>query len=188
MCALLGIDSAAWSAGDWAQVLSAVFTALAAFAAWASVFRVERDRRRRGWPDPHVELLVDLRDQEVRLTVVNHGGPAREVSVFGVLGDYGFAGLVPPGSYWQPGERRVLRISMPPVTDAEVARVFVEARDMAKKYLFVGTHGGASHRWPLRKAKKLSAAKEWEKLFPGFPGPLDVRYTPMNLEVIERTL
>ena len=34
LVALLGIDFSAWSAGDWGQVLSALFTAVAVLAAW----------------------------------------------------------------------------------------------------------------------------------------------------------
>jgi hypothetical protein len=52
--ALLGLKLPSWSAADWGQVLSALFTAIAAFAAWVTVFRFERDRRRSSWPDLHV--------------------------------------------------------------------------------------------------------------------------------------
>src|SRR4051812_36658917 len=106
---------ASWAAGDWGQILSALFTAVAALAAWASVFRVEHDRRLGTIPDLHVEVLLDVDAQEVRLTVVNHGGPAREVKVMGVIGDFGVYGLFPPSSYWQAGERRTVKVSMPPL-------------------------------------------------------------------------
>jgi hypothetical protein len=65
---------------------------------------------------------------------------------------------------------------------------FVEARDLGKRQLVVTTAGGATYRWRLRKAKGLNAQKEWERLFPGRPGPLQVPNTPMAIELIERTI
>jgi hypothetical protein len=185
LVALLGIDFPSWSAAEWAQVTSALFTALAALAAWAAVFRIARDRRRSSWPDLHVELIVDKRRDEVRLTVVNYGGPAREVRVWGIFGDFGFGGYLEPSTYWQPGERRTFHLQVPPMRLEEVP-IFVEGRDMAKRYLFVGTYGGATYRWPLRKATKLSAEAEWKKLFPDTPSPAEARHTPMDIELIER--
>lgn len=138
-------------------------------------------------PDMHLEVLVDLVAQEVRLVIVNHGGPAREVRVMGVLGDFGWAGIVPPTSYWQPGEERTVVVSMPPIT-ADTNHAFVEARDLGKRHVLVATTGGATYRWPLRKAKTLSAQKAWERLFPGIPGPLDVPHTPMHMDTVERRL
>jgi hypothetical protein len=178
-------DLSGLEAADWAQVAAAFFTAIAAGAAWASVWRAEADRRRARVPDLHVELLVDMEAEEVRLTIANYGGPAREVRVYGVLGDFGFGGYVPPTTYWRAGESRTVKVAMPPVR-VEESHVFVEGRDMAKRRLVIGTVGGATYDWPLRKAKKLSAEKEWQKLFPGVPGPLDVKYTPMNISVIAR--
>lgn len=177
---------AALTTGDWAQVASAFFTVLAALAAFSSVARVERDRWRRTLPDLHLEVLGDQKNQEMRLTIINHGGPAREVRVMGVIRDFGFFGIVPPSSYWRSGESRTVRLAMP-VIDNEV-QAFVEGRDMGKQQLVIGTVGGASYRWSLRKAKKLSAREEWSRLFPGAPGPLDVANTPVDMTTVERTL
>jgi hypothetical protein len=55
---------------------------------------------------------------------------------------------------------------MPLVRDA-VVNAFVEGRDLGKRQLIIGTVGGATYRWPLRRAKKLNAQKEWQRLFPG---------------------
>jgi hypothetical protein len=176
---------AALTSGDIAQVASAFFTELAAFAAFATVYRVERQRWTQTVPDLHIEVLVDMPNQQVRLAVFNYGGPAREVRVLGVIGDFGFMGLVGPTSYWRPGESRRVVLAMPPIGQDEV-QAFVEGRDMGKRQLVVGTVGGATHRWPLRKAKKLSAAKQWNLLFPGTRGPLDVPHTPVAMQTIER--
>lgn len=136
-------------------------------------------------PDLQIEVLIDLDRREVRLHVANYGGPAREVNVFGALGDFSFMGIVPPTSFWQSGESRTVVLAMPP-TNAENVHAFVEGRDLGKRYVTVGTVGGASYRWPLRRAKKLSAAAEWQRLFPGVPGPLDVPHPLVKMETVER--
>jgi hypothetical protein len=59
-----------------------------------------------------------------------------------------------------------VRLAMPLIEGA--AHGFVEARDVAKRYVVTGTVGGATHRWRYRRWKKLSAEKQWRKLFPGF--------------------
>jgi hypothetical protein len=184
--AVFGLDFSSWTPGDWGQVLSALFTAVAALAAWATVVRAGRDRRRSSWPDLHVEVIVDIPGNEVRLTIVNYGGPAREVRVWGVVGDFGFGGNTEPSTFWQPGERRTFHLHVPPEAMPEESAIFVEGRDMAKRHLFITTYGGATYRWPLRKAKKLSAAKEWEQLFPNSPGPHEVKYKMVRVELIER--
>ena len=111
---MLGIDFDPWNTDEWAQVTSALFTALAALAASATVLRIGRDRRRSTWPELHVELIGDKPGNQVRLTIVNHGGPAREVAAWGVVGEFGFGGYTEPSTYWQPGERRTFLVHMPP--------------------------------------------------------------------------
>ena len=175
---------AAISAGDWAEIAGALFTALAAFAALATVVRAGRDRRDRQLPDLHIEVVQDLAAQQVRTYVVNYGGPAREVSIAGVLGEYGFAGQLGPTSYWRPGESRTVVLGMPVNTTAKLAYVMVEGRDVRKRYLFVATVGGATYRWPLRKAKKLSTELVFHRLFPEVGSPLDA--TLVRYEVLER--
>jgi hypothetical protein len=185
--AVLGLKLPSWSAADWGQVLSALFTAIAAFAAWVTVFRFERDRRRSSWPDLHVEYIVDIPGEQVRLTVINYGGPAREVRVFGLVADFGFLGYLEPSTYWQPGERRTFRVHMPP-SRTEKAEVMVEGRDMKKRYVFVATWGGATYRWRQRPWRKLSAQIIWQRLFPDSPIPLDAKHTPMRVELLEREI
>lgn len=174
----------ALSTPEWAEVGAATFTALAALAAWAAVLQATHERRVAQRPDLHVELVGDLPNQETRLEVANYGGPAREVKVAGVLGPFGFYGVLPPTSQWAPGESRTIRVSIPPIDTT--AFVFVEARDTAKRYLFVSTIGGATYRWPLRRAKKLSTMREWQRLFPESRDPLSVAHTPMQMELVER--
>jgi hypothetical protein len=181
-CVVPGLSTA-----DGAQVASAFFTALTALAAFASVTRVERDRWRAALPELHMEVVLDVPNDEVRLIVVNHGGPAREVRVMGTIGDYGFAGHLAPVTYWRSGESRSFVLAMPLVLNTDV-KGFVEGRDLAKRHLVLATPGGATYRWPLRKAKRLSAEKEWHKLYPGEPGPLDVPYTPIAMTLADRSV
>ena len=181
---MLGIDFPDLNTAEWAQVVSAAFTALAALAAWATVFRIGRDRRRSSWPELHVEVVVDVPGKEVRLSVLNLGGAAREVSIWGIVADFGFGGSTEPSTYWQPGERRTFRLHVPPLAGVE-ARVFVVGRDMAKRYIFVTTFGGATYRWRWR-FRRLSTEKIWKRLFPGTPNPTEVKHAPMRVEVIER--
>jgi len=172
-------DVAAISVGDWAEVAGAVFTAFAAFAALATVVRAKHDRRDRQLPDLHIDVVQDLGAQQVRAHVVNYGGPAREVTVAGVLGQHGFAGHLGPTTYWRPGESRTVVLGMPVDTAAGLAYVMVEGRDVRKRYLSAATVGGATYRWPLRKAKALSTALVFRQLFPEVGSPLDaelVRY------------
>ncbi len=139
-------------------------------------------------PELHIEVLAHMPNQEMRLKVINYGGAAREVRVMGVIGSFGFFGLIPPSSYWRSGESRTVVLPMPVVTDDDV-KAFVEGRDMGKRWLLVGTVGGASYRWPLRKAKKLSAERTWHRLFPNTPTPLDVAHSPVDLaNVVDRNL
>jgi hypothetical protein len=182
---LIHMHTSGLSDGEWAQVAAAAFTALTALAAFASVARVERDRWRRAIPEMHLEVLVDAVHNEVRMTAANLGGPARDVRVMGTLGEYGWLTPTPPTTYWRSGESRTYRLSVPPIGGLETL-AFVEARDLRMKQLVVATAGGATYRWPLRKAKKLSAAEEWRRLFPNAPSPLDVPNTPMAVELVER--
>lgn len=95
--------------------------------------------------------------------------------------------IVPPTSHWRSGESRDVLVSLPPLPDVTVY-AFVEGRDMGKRQLVLGTAGGASYRWPLRKAEKMSAASEWRELFPGVPNPTEVAHAPMKMTTLERHL
>ncbi|MGN6187369.1 MAG: hypothetical protein ACTHOE_00590 [Conexibacter sp.] len=178
----------ALTTADWAQVGSAFFTGLAALAAFATVFRIERERWKQGLPDLHIELLADLPNQEFRVSVSNHGGPAREVRIYGVVGSFGFGGLVGPTTHWRAGESRIIKVSMPPAVDVDEVYAFVDGRDMGKRYLFIGTVGGAQYRWRLRRAKRMSAEKEWRWLFPDAPIPIEAAHSPMAMETVERVI
>jgi hypothetical protein len=113
--------------------------------------------------------------------VLNYGGPAREVSVWGVVGAFGFGGYTEPSTYWQPGERRTFRLHVPPI--AGESQIMVVGRDMAKRQLFAATYGGATCRWRIWKLRTLSTGDIWRRLFPETP---EARHGPMRVEVIER--
>jgi hypothetical protein len=172
------------TAADWAQFGSAAFTAVAAFAALATVVRAEADRRDRALPDLYVDSVHDLKKGEVRVTVVNYGGPAREVSVAGVEGDFGYAGLVGPTSYWRPGESRTIRLSMPP-GQADVANAVVVGRDVRMRFVFATTVGGAKERWRVSR-HRVSNEEIFRHFFPAEPSPLQVPGSPIDMETIER--
>jgi len=103
--------------------LSALFTAVAALAAWAAVSRAERESRRSSWPDAPRRSNVDKLANQTRLTVVNYGGPARYTEA---------------STFWQP-EFRTFHLHGPPEAMPEESAIFVEGRDMAKRHLFVTT-------------------------------------------------
>ncbi len=170
---------------EWAQVAAAVFTALAALAALWTVIRAERDRADRALPAFHMEPLQDIGAGETRLTIVNFGGPAREVRIAGVHGTYGYAGVVGPTAFWRPGETRTVHLGVPTTGVVEDVHAIVIARDVRKRYLLVATAGGATHRWPLRKSKKLSTADVFAQLFPGVPSPPDAK-SVVRYETVDR--
>ncbi len=178
----------ALTTAEWAQVGAAFFTALAAGVALFTVIRAERDRRSRQLPEFQIESIRDIPNDEARLTIINYGGPAREVWVAGVEGAYGYAGLVPPTAQWRPGESRTIRLSMPtlPETGAEESKTVVIARDLRMRYTLATTTGGNKKRWRIWKWTKISAASTYEHFFPGEPGPMDVPRSPVHMEVIDR--
>lgn len=173
------------TAAEWTQVASTGFAALAALAALLTVLRAEADRRDRALPDLFVDAIDDLKRGEVRLTVVNYGGPAREVYVSGVHGPFGFHGLVGPTAYWRPGESRTIVLAMPNLVSEETLTM-VTGRDVRMRYLFARTVGGSARRWPLRQAKRLSKGDVFAGFFPDSAGPLDVPNSPVDMEVTER--
>jgi hypothetical protein len=175
------------SDGELAEIGSAGFTALTALAAFASVARVERDRWKSQIPDLHIEVLADIPNDEMRVTIFNLGGAAWDVQTLGVIGPYGWVYLTPPTSFWRAGESRTYTLSMPTLGDQDVY-TFVEGRDVRKKHVVITTHGGAVYRWPLRKVRRLSAAKMWQRLFPGIPAPYEATHPQPALELVERHL
>lgn len=86
----------ALTATEWAQLAGTAFTAIAASAALLTVIRAEKDRWDRRLPDFQVEPLRDFVADQTRLTIINHGGPARDVRIAGVEGKFGYFGVVPP--------------------------------------------------------------------------------------------
>jgi hypothetical protein len=182
---LAALDLGSWTPGDWDQILNALFTAVAALAACASVLRIERDRQLRTIPDLHVEVLLDMPAELWRLAVVNHGGLAREVTVMGVIRAVRHLRRA-AAEHLLAGGRTAHGSDLVAPLPVEKTHVFVEGWDMAKRRLVVGTVGGATYQWKLRKAKKLSDALTWKKLFPDTPPPHDARHWPMNLELVKR--
>ena len=156
--------------GDWAQLAGAAFTAVTAGTALLTVVRAERERRAAKRPELHIEVLQDLGAGQVRATVVNYGGPAREVVFGGTLGEAGFFGPIGPSTYWRSGETRVVLLGMRPDPTEDESRVIVAGWDMAKSHLVAATTGGARESWPLRKAKRTNMAGTFRHFFPTGPG------------------
>src|ERR1700721_2349823 len=118
--------------GEVAEMASAAFTAMAGGGAFASVARVERDRRNATIPELHIDVLGDAVNNEMRLTIANLGAPAREVRTAGTIGDFGWFTPTPPTAYWRSGESRTYKLGMPLIHDTE-AQAFVEARAIRMK-------------------------------------------------------
>jgi hypothetical protein len=173
------------SDGEVAEIASAVFTAGAAAAAFMSVARIERDRRNAMTPELHIDVLGDAVNNEMRLTIANMGAPAREVQTMGTIGDFGWLTPTPPTTYWRSGESRTYRLSMPCVLGTE-AQALVEARGIRMRQLVVATVGGTQFKWPLRELEKMSPSKEWTKIYPDTPSPLEVKHRRIAVELVER--
>src|SRR4051812_6116474 len=91
-----------WS--DAAQVTSAVFTASAAGAAWASVLHGQRLWRRSLEPDLHPQVLKNAESGSTDLTVMNVGAGIAKGAAFVLVaggqkaGSYIGDGFMPSGS------------------------------------------------------------------------------------------
>src|SRR4051794_3582198 len=62
------------SAGDWAQVAGALFTAVAALAALATVRQGHRMMRAAVEPDVHIQVLQNVGDDRTEMVIANTGG------------------------------------------------------------------------------------------------------------------
>jgi hypothetical protein len=177
----------ALTTAEFAQVASTAFAAIATLVALLTVIRAERDRWDRRLPDFQVEPLRDMVADEARLTIVNYGGPAREVQIAGVEGEFGYFGVVPPTGQWRSGESRTIILSMParPASDVEATTVII-ARDLRLRYTIATTAGGNRERWKIGKRTKMSAERVFAHFFPEAPGPLDVPKSPVHMELADR--
>ena len=173
------------SAADWTQATSAVFTAVAALAALATVIRAERERHDRRIPDLQVEVAQDMAVQQVRAHIVNYGGPARGVKLAGVIGHIGFYGELGPTTYWRAGESRTVLIGMKPDLSIGEANVAVIGRDMRMRYVLATTVGGATKRWSIRRDKPVSDGDVFAHFFHPVTSPLDAPVL-VPYEVTER--
>lgn len=177
----------ALTTAEWAQLAGTAFTAIAASAALLTVIRAERDRWDRRLPDFQVEPLRDIVADDARLTIVNYGGPAREVHVVGVEGEFGYFGVVPPTGQWRSGESRTITLSMPTRPTAHMeANTVVIARDLRLRYTIATTAGGNRERWRIGKRTKISVERVFAHFFPEAPGPLDVPKSPVHMELTDR--
>jgi hypothetical protein len=177
----------ALTTAEFAQLASTAFAALAAFAALLTVIRAERDRWDRRLPDFQVEPLRDMVADEARLTIVNYGGPAREVQIAGVEGEFGYFGVVPPTGQWRSGESRTITLSMPAWSTSDLeANTIIIARDLRLRYIVATTAGGNRERWKIRKRTKMSAERVFAHFFPGTPGPVDVPKSPVHMALADR--
>jgi hypothetical protein len=128
----------------------------------------------------------DRPNNEVRATIVNYGGPAREVQLWGLEGPYGYGGLIGPTTYWRPGESRTLRLGMPVGPHAEEQSVVVIGRDVRRRYAFARTNGGAGERWSIRHDEPISDHGIWKHLFGTTPPPIKAPLSPIQMDPVER--
>lgn len=170
------------SVADGAQLASAIFTALAALAALATVYAAERERKARAIPNLHVSLVDDRLHGQVRAVIANYGGAAKDVVIMGVAGSFGFYSPIGPGAYWQAGEQRTVSVSLPPGGLPTLINVIVIGRDLDMRYVYARTAGGAARRWTI--ADEVSNADIWEHFFSGEPTPLGVEHGPMEVKPV----
>lgn len=159
-----------WNLGEWTTVISTVAAAIAALAAWATVYTERRWRRRAAEPllTISVSQVIDPLGgpASIRVAVENTGGGvAREAYVWVREGDtIATSGLPPTGSIG-PGRRVIMKTGLSPVgRDAEAVVVcyfdkYVLAWDAAAR-----EYRASRKRW---KTKRESRAHTLDHFYPG---------------------
>lgn len=136
-------------AADYFQLGAAVFTALAAFAAWATVAQAARDRRNSQRPVLHMELVTRLPSGDTFVNVFNEGGTAKLVR-FIVLGEGVMClGNVPPTAVLRRGEHRQIKLGLKSMDDEPIAMVV--GIDLNNRFVYARISNGTEHRWRVHR-------------------------------------
>ena len=155
---------AALPAADWFQLGAAVFTAVAAIAAWAAVAQVARDRRAAQKPELHIEVTYRVPSGDMFLNVFNEGGPAKMVRFIVIEGDAVCLGNLPPTAFLRRGEHPRDRPDLK--AQSEAAMAMIVGADLATRFVYARTPNGQERRWRI-----------WGR-FPWSPAP-DVKMDSM---------
>lgn len=164
-----------WTTPEWAQVLSAVFAALAALAAWASVRQGQRIWRSSLLPELHAQGLF-VRDNPFgpRMAYVVHnagGGLAKGALFLFAEGNAYVAGAVGDG-FIRPDESCRIETDMQRAKDGQVSAVgVVSCRDTNEISWAWDTRGNRRQlqRWKARwrpPKEPLSMREIFERFYP----------------------
>lgn len=141
------MTAGALQAADRFQLGAAVFTAVAAFAAWAAVAQVARERRAAQKPELHIEPTYQVPSGDMFLNVFNEGGPAKMVRFIVIEGDSVCLGNLPPTAFLRRGEHRRIKLHLK--AQGEVAKAMIVGADLATRFLYARVSNGRERRWRI---------------------------------------
>ncbi len=134
-------------AADYFQLGAAIFTAVAAAAAWAAVAQVSRERRAAQRPLLHIEVVTRVPSGETFINVFNEGGPAKMVRFIIIDSGKLCLGNVPPTSYLRRGEHRQIKLHLKAQEDSAMA--MIAGADLATRFIYARVPNGTERRWRL---------------------------------------
>ena len=152
--------------GDIAQVASTMFAAGAAGAAWASVRQGQRVWRASIEPDLHLQILMDMQNDETHIVITNTGGgTAKGSAVTIVAGTKKAAAWVGDG-FIAPGDKVLVSVRMPVVEHAEAVALY-RTRDESS---WVRAADGRTERLRKGHPGEITNADEgFRRMYPDTP-------------------
>ena len=176
---------AALHAADWFQLGAAVFTAVAAFAAWAAVAQVARERRAAQKPELHIEPTYQIPSGDMFLNVFNEGGPAKMVRFIIIEGDSVCLGNLPPTAFLRRGEHRRIRLDLTVQTEAAMAMIV--GADLATRFLYARVPNGQERRcriwgrFPWSRQPDIKMDSMLRTFFPNAPNVEELKIVGYEL-------
>lgn len=154
------------TAAEWAQVGSALFTAIAASAALLTVKQGHRMMRAAVEPDLGIQVLGDVGNKRTHLVIANTGGGTTKGTAYQVVaGGERALGWLGDG-FLAPGDKVLVSPELPLDDDAEAQVVYRTADESS----WVVTRDGRKRRF--RKGRKGGATPGdhlWKSMHPNVP-------------------
>ena len=176
--------ASAFSDVDWPTVFtatSAVAAAVAAIAAWATVYVEHRARKRAREPALTISIAQSLDGGPERITVENEGGGvAREVNFLVISGPNVCFGGLPPTGTLGPGKRIVLAAGYP--ATMEHAPVVAAVICRFGPYMMAWDAAGRHERQHLDRTSGISQHDMLRRFYPDVP-PVDA-LSPYRYELL----
>lgn len=179
------MTAATLHAADWFQLGAAVFTAVAAFAAWGAVAQVARERRAAQKPELHIEPTYQVPSGDMFLNVFNEGGPAKMVRFIVIEGDSVCLGNLPPTAFLRRGEHRRIRLDLK--AQSEAAMAMIAGADLATRFLYTRVPNGQERRWriwrrfPWSRQPDIQMDSMLRTFFPGAPNVQELKIVGYQL-------